>query len=422
MNKKYIKLFHFLSLVLMIVLYNYSAFGAGAYLSEIGTPGSVGTAGVLNVTNNMDASSAFTQPAGMTALEKDEIRSGMQLLIPTMRFDSSIAQAGGSDGGNAGETAMIPGFFAVKGLRDDLKLGFSLAAALGGGVDYGKRFVGRYQATRSIIEGVAIGPSLGYKVNEKLSVGFGVYALNTTLDQKIALRQFPFSDGEIKFDEIDDWGVQGTIGLTFQLTDKAMLGFRYLSKAEVDLSGDLEFRNIRKPLQNRVTSSLDRMKVDFDFPEAYAIGLMYQCTDNLRLITDFKFERWSQFGDTGISISGGPVPIIDEFDRDWDDAWHLGVAMLYDFGDDNRISMGVSYDSSVVDDHDRTADLPVDEQIRISAGFGKLKERGFAYSFSTTCLYLGDGRIDQTAQNFRYKGKFSTNFIIFAAASLQYIF
>ncbi len=71
---------------------------AAFYISEFGTPGSLGTAGVANTTNTFGADSAFTNPAGMTGLEQDTIVSGMQALIPEIKFDSSIAEAGGKEG------------------------------------------------------------------------------------------------------------------------------------------------------------------------------------------------------------------------------------------------------------------------------------------------------------------------------------
>ncbi|MBW2581011.1 MAG: outer membrane protein transport protein, partial [Deltaproteobacteria bacterium] len=137
-------------LVTIFSLFSQNALAGGFYLPEIATPGSVGTAGVANVTNVDDASSAFTNPAGMTALEADEAEAGMEVLIPVMKFDSDIATAGGSDGGNAGQPAVIPGLFVVKGLNENLKLGFSIAAVAGGGLDYGENFVGRYQAYKAV--------------------------------------------------------------------------------------------------------------------------------------------------------------------------------------------------------------------------------------------------------------------------------
>jgi len=71
----------------------------------------------------------------------------MQVMISRMEFDSSIATAGGSDGGNAGQTAVIPGFCYVNKLSDRARLGLSLHAPQGGGVDYGSHFVGRYQTS-----------------------------------------------------------------------------------------------------------------------------------------------------------------------------------------------------------------------------------------------------------------------------------
>jgi long-chain fatty acid transport protein len=177
------------SLVTIFLLFSQNALAGGFYLPEIATPGSVGTAGVANVTNVDDASSAFTNPAGMTALEADEVVAGMEVLISVNKFDSDIATAGGSDGGNAGQPAVIPGLFVVKGLNENLKLGFSIAAVAGGGLDYGENFVGRYQAYKAVLQTVGVGPSLGYKINDMLSIGAGVYMIQTTLNEKIAVDQ-----------------------------------------------------------------------------------------------------------------------------------------------------------------------------------------------------------------------------------------
>jgi long-chain fatty acid transport protein len=221
-----------ISLVTVLLLCSQTTFAGGFYLPEVATPGSVGTAGVANVTNVDDASSAFTNPAGMTALENDEAEAGMEVLIPVMKFDSDIAEAGGSDGGNAGDPAVIPGLFVVKGLNENLKLGFSVAAVAGGGLDYGENFVGRYQAYKAALETVGVGPSLGYRINDMLSIGAGIYMLYTTFNQKIAVNQsfFGANDGTVHFDDIDDISYQWTAGITFQPTDRLLFGFTYLSE------------------------------------------------------------------------------------------------------------------------------------------------------------------------------------------------
>ena len=121
--------------------------GAGFYLSEVGSPGSLGTAGVANSTNTVGADSSWTNPAGMTGLQQDTIMNGVQVILPKIEFDSSVATSGGSDGGNAGDIAAIPSFFYVNKFSDNLRLGFSVAGTMGGGIDYGDSFVGRYSTT-----------------------------------------------------------------------------------------------------------------------------------------------------------------------------------------------------------------------------------------------------------------------------------
>ena len=82
-----------------LLLISNSIFAAGFYISEIGTPGSLGTAGVANTVNNFGADSAWTNPAGMTGLDHSQFVSGMQMVAPQIKFESSFAGAGGRDGG-----------------------------------------------------------------------------------------------------------------------------------------------------------------------------------------------------------------------------------------------------------------------------------------------------------------------------------
>ena len=65
-----------------LLLISNSIFAAGFYLSEIGTPGSLGTAGVANPVNNQGADSAWTNPAGMTGLDKSQFMGVCKCFYP----------------------------------------------------------------------------------------------------------------------------------------------------------------------------------------------------------------------------------------------------------------------------------------------------------------------------------------------------
>ena len=99
MAKILFKWFFGIFVVTICLLSSQHSFAGGFYLPEVGSPGSVGTAGVANVVNNFGTDAALTNPAGMTGLKRDQVLVGSQVLLPYNKFDSSVAEAGGDDGG-----------------------------------------------------------------------------------------------------------------------------------------------------------------------------------------------------------------------------------------------------------------------------------------------------------------------------------
>jgi long-chain fatty acid transport protein len=394
-----------------------SSQAAGFYLAEVGTPASLGTAGVANPTNTHHADAAWTNPAGMTGLDQDSMVAGLQVVVPKTEFDASVATAGGSDGGNAGQTAVIPSFFYVSKLSDRARLGIALVAPQGGGVDYGDDFAGRYQTSKATLAAVSIAPSVAYQFSDQLSVGAGVAFIHTKFEQNIALNQGALvpgaPDGKVRIEDATDWGYQPFLGLTYQLSDRALFGLVYRAEADVDLEGDVNFRNlvIQKPAVNEVD-------ISWDNPQWLEAGLSYQLAEGKRIYLNAGWQDWSEFGQKNEIELGGNVATVD---RDWDDTWHAGVAYAQ-FHGGQGFSLGFSYDSSPVKDEHRTFDLPVDEIYKWSASYFAEGSRNLDYSLGGTLYWVGDADIDVTAQGVRAAGEFDTNYIVFVGGTLRYRF
>ena len=78
--------------------------------------------------------------------------------------------------------------------------------------------------------------------------------------------------------------------------------------------------------------------------------------------------------------------------------------------------------ATTVSDGKRTIDLPMDEQFKLSAGMGIQGSERLSYALGATLMYAGEGKVDQTAQGVRFKGKFDTNLILFIGGSVRYVF
>ncbi len=406
--------------LVMGLLATQSVLAAGFYISEVGTPLSLGTAGAANPTNNISADSSWANPAGMTGLDKSSMIGGLQVAVPNLRFDSSVATAGGNDGGNAGNAVPIPSFFYVNTVTDRLRLGFSVAGIMGGGVDYGKKFVGRYATTSAELGAVGMSPAIAFKVNDKFSLGAGVSIIYTRFDQDIAINQSAVGapDGKLEIDKADDWGYQPYVGLTYHVTDRAMLGFVYRAEMDVELEGDTKIHNWKLPIPKPKASDVD---VDWNNPQTAKLGLKYKLDAKSILFLSAGWEEWSRFSKNKLTFDGGNLNPTVTLDRKFDDTWNAGIALAH--AETNySTSIGVSYESSPVDDKHRTFDLPFDEFYKLSFAYAWKGNKNLDFSLGSTVYLVGEAKTDQTSQGERVKGKFDTNYVVFLGGTARYRF
>ena len=383
---------------------------AGFYLTQIGTPLSIGTVGVTNTANTWGADAAWAQPAGMVYLEQDTVSvTGLTLLVPQMKFDSSVADAGGSDGNNAGEIAPIPSQFVVRRLSDRISVGVGITAPLGGAMDFGDDFVGRYGAQKVALQGVGISPSVGYKVNDRLAVGVGVSFVYTLFEEDVAINlPGPAPDGKAKLQDLDDWGYQPFFGLTYDVSDRVLLGFVYRAEMDVDLRGDIDL--------DGVPASGGNVQLGWDNPQWAEASMRFELDSHYYVAANLGWQDWSAFSKNKLTVTPG-VTILD---RNWKDTWRTGIAFGHADGSEGW-AFGLSYDSSPVSDNDRTIDLPMDEQWQAGSSYFWEGEQ-ISYALGASVMYAGDAEVDQTAQGVRFKGEFETNLVYSLGGTIRYTF
>jgi long-chain fatty acid transport protein len=363
----------------------------------------------------------------MTGLQENTIFSGMQVILPKVEFDSSVATSGGGDGGNAGDPVLAPSFFYVNRLSDDLRFGFSVAGTMGGGVDYGENFVGRYSVSKAILGAVGLSPSLGYRVNDRLSLGAGVSFIYTRFDEDIMIDPAVVpggtsngQDGKLKIVEATDWGYMPFLGMTFQLSDRAMLGMVYRVEMDADLEGDVKVRNLNLPI------SADSIDIEWDNPQTFEAGLKYQLDEKNTLFLNAGWEEWSAFSNNTLAFSGGLLNPAATLDRNFDDTWHAGIAFAHSEGN-HGTTIGFSYDSSPVDDKHRTLDLPFDEIYKLSMSYFWKGDKHLDFALGGTVYLMGDAKINQTSPGApgvatTVIGEYDTNVIFFLGGTARYEF
>ena len=185
------------------VLTSNVARAGGISLYEVGTA-DVGLASAGYSARAQDASTVFTNPAGMTRLAGDQLTLGAQVLYGDLGF--SIEQGttpalGSNSGGNPVGWFPGGGMFYSHSVSTDIKVGIAVAGNFGLAVKYDAGWVGRYRAQEGTLIGVSILPSAAWRVNENLSLGASVNAMYGKLKNEVAINNIIGPDGSLSLDD-----------------------------------------------------------------------------------------------------------------------------------------------------------------------------------------------------------------------------
>jgi long-chain fatty acid transport protein len=393
------KVFFAVSMTTVLLLFSSLGFASGLILYEINSP-LTGTASAGWAALAEDASTAFTNPAGMTRLDRSQVLVGAQPLIITSKFNSSSATTfSGTDGGNAGGVIPSLGGYYVHSFSDRFKAGFSLLSYFGLGLDYGDNWVGRYYVEKSDFLTLAMSPSLAYKVNDWLSIGAMFNVLYSMLHSQTAIRNVLVEpDGQLKYED-DDFGFGGGFGLLIEPRTGTRFGVTYYSPVNVSFNDVPELNGVG-PVLDGILTRLGmigtKVGMDFTIPQWIMASAYQQLTDRFAIMGNFGWQDWSQFGDVDISLSVNPET-TKSFNNNvgFKDTWHAAIGAQYRVSEPWLLSAGFAYDSSPCNDSNRSPDMPFDRTFRYAAGvqydWSKNLTLGLAYEF----IDLGSAGIDK---------------------------
>ena len=178
-----------------LLLSTSSAFAGGLDLVVYGTPASVATAGNSNLTNTDEATILMTNPAGMSFTSGDMFSTGIQVLSLDMDFKDKGSTTGGNDGGKIGSNELMPTAYYIQHLDDQWTFGIGMNAHTGLSLEYDDNWVGRYNMQSVTLTTLQLSPAFSYKVNDKLSVGFGLIIDYAIYEADVAINTLAPGDG-----------------------------------------------------------------------------------------------------------------------------------------------------------------------------------------------------------------------------------
>ncbi len=406
-----------------------------------------------------DASTAWFNPAGLTKLKSSQLVVAGHVIASQANFTDAGSSVnplltGGVVAGslhgtndNGGTTGLVPNLYYAHPLNDELTLGFSINAPFGLGTDYEDDWVGRYHALHSGIVTVNLNPSVGWKINDKVSFGAGFNAqyikaeLSSAIDSSaVCLKAAATTpallascgaaglitpsnvDTDSKAElETDNWSFGYNLGALFDVSDKTRIGITYRSEIEQSTSGTAKFTidPSLQPILNQINAGLalsnqalltnTDISATVSLPANASFSATHQATPKLQLLADITWTGWGSYKELRIKYDNGQADTVTV--QNYQDVLRYSIGANYQYTDKLTLRTGLALDEeAILDPQLRTPRTPGNDRTWISFGAGYQISKQAHLDFGYARLFLDETAIDNTDSNGytlrgTYKGK-----------------
>ena len=351
-----------------------------------------------------DASAVQFNPAGLTLLNRPQIQGGFAVSVVDAEVENLGSNAfggaiAGADEDGTPSVAVAPSAYYVHPLNDSLVFGIGLTSPYGTNTDYSDDFFGRFSGTETELVTIDINPSVGYKINDIVSIGGGisVQTIDVTLNSRIPLGP---ASGDGGFEaEGDNVAAGFNIGITFDLPDESRLGFSFRSGIEHDIEADTVFEI---PSSNPLSAAAGTFgaSAEFESPATAYLGYFKPITKDYFFTAGIRWTQWDVFEEIRIEFddAGGLNPLTTNdavTDIDWSNSFTYAVGIDGRINDQWGWRAGLSFTETPVPDNTRSVRTIDSDRTAISVG-GTFKpipqlSLDFAYRF----ISFADADINQ---------------------------
>ena len=328
--------------------------------------------------------SAFFNPATMTAFSESMVEAGTILISPSKEFTSA---ATGRTVEAERDLFSPSTLFALVPLSDKVTVGCGVNSPFGLGTEWPSDWEGRYLSTKGEMQTYLLNPNMAFKVTDTFTIAGGVDFLSAevSLGNKIPLFAMGLPDGAQEFKaDGNAWGYN--MGMYWELPHGVSIGAAYRSAMEIDFAGDLRF-DLPPGTPALVAAGFSDTTghAELPFPAQAFAGVSWRVTDKCIVEVGARWEEWSAYENLTMffdsPVAGKTVSTIK---KDWSDNYAFNVGGKYSVNACLDILFGYLYDGTPVPDDTFEPSISDAEKHLLSVG---LAGRGGGFSWCVTYLY-----------------------------------
>ncbi|RFU90841.1 MULTISPECIES: OmpP1/FadL family transporter [Citrobacter] len=385
------------------MLFSTLSHASALYFYEIGTEDTA-LAGAGQAARAQDASTLFTNPAGMTRLPDHMVTTGLQAMGGDIPYSLNNESADRQSPGNVMTIFPNASLFYTQQLSDSVSAGIGLYGNYGLGIDFGN-WAGDRLIKKSTMVAMTLSPGMAWKLNDKVSVGAAA-GLNYGF---LSLTRNVGGNDEKQNDH--DWATNYRLGLLMDLTDRTRAGITWTSKTDYhfNIDGKARFPNLPNVEYDLPISAQVRA------PQQVMLSLVHDINTQWSVMGDLGWQDWSQFGSPQITVNGQS----NEHANRMRDTWHTALGVQYRPDEQWRINAGVAFDSSPYKTQSDVAlSLPTGDEWRFGTGAQYQITPASNIGFAVEYLHMQSSQVKSDA----FAGEYKKPWLWFASVNYSYQF
>lgn len=380
--------------------------GAFALREQSATAQGLSFAGAASGSGGL--SSMFWNPATMTLAPgfQSEWHGSAVIprttITPTYTLPPGLAALGGS--GDIGFDAVVPASYTSYQYNDRLWFGLYTGAPFGLTTKPNPVWAGQLYARTTSVFSFEAEPTIGYRVNDWLSIGAGFRAQYFKVRYFSATGPSPVSPSPFSPSaglEGDSVGYGYSLGANLTPWAGTSIGIGFRSAVEHDLDGSFQYFGIP-------------IKANLVLPESVSVGISQQITDAFTLHATAEWTNWSRlrFPRVYNDLTGNLLAQAPYLPLGYEDGWFFSVGGEYRINPAWAVRAGVGYEISPIDVQTRNPRLPDSDRLWLSLGATYNWSEQLSFDLAYTHIFpMGNTDINIAPGN----PTFATRGVVFAA-------
>ena len=382
-------------------------------VSSMGTAYAKGSAGLD------DASTIYFNPAGMARLHGSHLSGGLQIVHLSTDFKGSAKYQDGLPGvgglpidgkekDDLDLTAAVPSGYLSHQYSDKVWFGLGINVPFGLETDYSDGWVGRYHALKSELSTVNVNPSIAFRFNDNVSIGFGLNALyadgelTNAIDGGLILASqgaqvMPGSreyDGKLKLTG-DDWGYGFNAGLLLEPTQNTRVGLHYRSEVELTLDGDSKISGFDGSLA--ALNGKEDAKLDITLPDSVSLSGYLAFNTRWAVMADVTWTQWSDIDTLDTKTQSGSRSVAV---WDYDDSFRYALGTEFTPSRTWTFRAGAAYDETPIPrDSLRSPRVPGNDRTWLTLGMTYRYTPNLTFDFGYAHLFVDDPKLKGVSDN-----------------------